>query len=126
MSWKRVSEPISGSPSQENSAGLGSRFCGTACCNPVSGEVKAFLSNRNALPYLKETPQSIDEKELKRYDVIVVMEQVQANAVLGACPECKVRIIAWNIEDPYFLARDDAENIFLQIENKVKELAKSV
>jgi protein-tyrosine-phosphatase len=93
---------------------------------PVSGEVKAFLSNRNALPYLKETPQSIDEKELKRYDVIVVMEQVQANAVLGACPECKVRIIAWNIEDPYFLARDDAENIFLQIENKVKELAKSV
>jgi protein-tyrosine-phosphatase len=93
---------------------------------PVSGEVKAFLSKRNAVSYLKETPQSIDEKELRRYDLIVVMEQVQANAVLRACPECKARIVAWNVEDPYFLARDDADNVFLQIENKVKELAKSL
>jgi protein-tyrosine-phosphatase len=93
---------------------------------PVSGRVKAFLAKRDALQNLKDTPQSMDEKDLRRYDLIVVMEQRQANAVLRVCPECKSRIVSWNVEDPSFLTQEDAENIFLQIENKVEELAKSL
>jgi protein-tyrosine-phosphatase len=91
---------------------------------PISGQVQAFLAKRDAVQYLKQVPQSIDEKNLRCYDLIVAMEQVQANAILRACPDCKTRIVTWNVEDPYFLAPEDAEDIYLQIENKVEELAK--
>ena len=91
---------------------------------PISEQVKTFLAKRDALQYLKKFPQSIDEKDLRCYDLIIAMEQVQANAVLRACPDCKPRIVTWNVEDPYFLAREDAEDIYVQIENKVAELAK--
>jgi len=93
---------------------------------PISGLVKAFLAKRDALQYLKETPQSMHKKDLRCYDLIVAMEQVHANAVLRACPECETRIIEWNVEDPYLLSREDANEIFMQIENKVEELAKSL
>lgn len=93
---------------------------------PISEQVKSFVAKRDAIQYLKESPQSIYEKNLKCYDLIVVMEQIHANEVLRACPECKTRIIKWNIDDPYFLAREEAEKIYIQIENKVKELAKSM
>ena len=93
---------------------------------PISGQIKEFLAKRDAAQYLKEHPQGIDEKNLQCFDLIVVMERIQAYAVLRACPECKTRIITWNVEDPYFLARKDAENVYVQIENKVEELAKSL
>jgi protein-tyrosine-phosphatase len=91
---------------------------------PISGQVQAFLAKRDAVQYLKQVPQSIDEKNLRCYDLIVAMEQVQANAILRACPDCKTRVVTWNVEDPYFLAPEDAEDIYVQIENKVEELAK--
>ena len=93
---------------------------------PISGQIKEFLAKRDAAQYLKEHPQGIDEKNLQCFDLIVVMERIQAYAVLRACPECKTRIITWNVEDPYFLARKDAENVYVQIENKVEELANSL
>ena len=93
---------------------------------PVSIHVREYLAKQNAAQYLKKTPQSIDEKNLKLYDLIVAMEQIHTNAVLRVCPECENRIVEWNIEDPYFLAHEDAENIYMQIENEVEELAKSL
>jgi protein-tyrosine-phosphatase len=93
---------------------------------PISEQVKTFLAKRNAVQHLKQFPQSIDEKDLMCYDLIVAMEQVQANTILRACPNCKTRIVTWNVEDPYFLAREDAEDIYMQIENKVEELAKNL
>jgi len=93
---------------------------------PISMQVKAYLAKQNAAQYLKKTPQSIDEKDLKRYDIIVAMEQIHMNAILRVCPECETRIVEWNIEDPYFLKNEDARKIYAQIENKVEELAKSL
>jgi protein-tyrosine-phosphatase len=84
------------------------------------------LAKQNATQYLKKAPQSIDEKKLKVYDLIVAMERIHTNAILSICPECETRIVEWNIEDPYFLRNEDAKNIYAQIENKVEELAKSV
>jgi len=55
---------------------------------PISMQVKAYLAKQNAAQYLKKTPQSIDEKDLKRYDIIVAMEQIHMNAILRVCPEC--------------------------------------
>jgi protein-tyrosine-phosphatase len=34
--------------------------------------------------------------------------------------------VEWNIEDPYFLEREDAEKVYVRIENKVEELAESL
>jgi len=93
---------------------------------PISTQVKEYLAKQDAAQYLKKVPQSIDEKNLGGYDLIVAMEQMHAKAVLRVCPECENRIIEWNIEDPYFLKNSDARKIYAQIENKVEELAKSL
>jgi protein-tyrosine-phosphatase len=93
---------------------------------PVSRQVREYLAKRNAAQYLKKAPQSIDEKKLGEYDLIVAMEHVHTNAVLSVCPECATRIVEWNIEDPYFMEQEDVENIYVRIENKVEELAKSL
>ena len=93
---------------------------------PVSRQVREFLAKRNATQYLKEVPQGIAEKKLWEYDLIVAMEHMHTNAVLSVCPECKSRIVEWNIEDPYFLENEDAERIYVRIENKVDELAESL
>ena len=93
---------------------------------PISRQVREYLAKQNAAQYLKKTPQSIAEKKLGEYDLIVAMEHVHRNAVLNVCPECETKIEEWNVEDPYFLESEDAENIYVYIEKKVKELAKSL
>jgi protein-tyrosine-phosphatase len=92
---------------------------------PVSGEVRDYLRKRGTLQYLKDYPQSLDEKNLEDYDLIVAMDQKVKSAVLRKCPDCKERVVGWNIEDPYFETQD-AERIFEEIENQVKELANSL
>jgi protein-tyrosine-phosphatase len=93
---------------------------------PISRQVREYLAKQNSIQYLKKTPQSIDEKKLRDYDLIVAMDHIHTNALLSICPECEARIVEWNIEDPYFLENEDAKNIYAQIENKVEELAKSL
>ena len=93
---------------------------------PVSKEVKDYLKNLNAEKYLKSFSESLDEKNLRVYDLIVAMETRHKNAVLRKCPECVRRIVVWNIDDPYFEKKEDAETIYLEIENKVKKLAESI
>jgi protein-tyrosine phosphatase len=93
---------------------------------PVSEQVRKYLAKRNAEQYLRKAPQSIAGKKLEDYDLIITMEQRHKNAVLSMCPECKNRIVVWNIEDPYFLEYEDAQRIYNEIENKVTELAKSL
>jgi protein-tyrosine-phosphatase len=93
---------------------------------PISRQVKEYLAKQNATQYLKKTPQSIHEKKLGEYDLIVAMEHVRTIAILSVCPECKSRIVEWNIEDPYFLENEDAKSIYVRIEDKVEELAKKL
>jgi protein-tyrosine-phosphatase len=93
---------------------------------PISRQVREYLAKQNATQYLKKTPQSINEKKLRDYDLIVAMEHIHTNAILSICPECESRIVEWNIEDPYFLENENTKNIYAQIENKVEELAKSL
>lgn len=93
---------------------------------PVSEEAKKYLERENAEQYLKETPESLEGKQLDEYDLIVAMEPTHKDAALSKCPKCTEKIVVWNIEDPYFLPRDYAEKIFEQIRQKVKELADSL
>ena len=93
---------------------------------PISKQVQEYLAKRNAAQYLKQTPQSIYEKNLREYDLIVAMERIHENSILRVCPECETKLVDWNIEDPYFIEYEEAKNVYLYIENKVEELAKSL
>ncbi len=89
---------------------------------PISDEVRDYLRKRNAAQYLKAVPQSLDEKKLRNYDVIVAMDQKVENFILRKCFDCMKKTLTWTIKDPYF-EEQDQEKIFNEIENKVKELA---
>ena len=93
---------------------------------PISKQLQEYLAKRNAAQYLKQTPQSIYEKNLREYDLIVAMERIHENSILRVCPECETKLVDWNIEDPYFIEYEEAKNVYLYIENKVEELAKSL
>ena len=90
---------------------------------PVSEEVREYLRKERTEQYLKKTPESLEHKQLKDYDLIVAMEQRHKTAVLLQCPECKNKIVVWNIEDPYFLQGEDAKKVYDKIKSKVAELA---
>ena len=93
---------------------------------PISASIRKFLKKHEALQFLKKMSQSIDQKNLKSFNIIVTMQQTHTNAVLKRCPDCKKQIVERNIKDPYFLENEEAENVFNEIHNKVRELAESL
>jgi protein-tyrosine phosphatase len=93
---------------------------------PISAEVRQYLAKENAEQYLKKTPENLADKQLSSYDLIVTMEQKHKDIILIKCPECQGKTTVWNIDDPYFLDKEDAERIYDQIKEKVCELANSL
>ena len=85
-----------------------------------------YLAKENAKHYLKKSPESLGDKQLNDYDLIIAMEPRHKEVMLSNCPECENRIVVWNIEDPYFLPHGYTEKIFKQIKDKVEELANSL
>jgi len=96
---------------------------GISPANFISDLARQFLAEENAEKYLKDYPESLEEKKLNEYDVIVVMEEKLRRMVIERCPSCAGRIVVWNIKDPYFLPRREARRIFNLIKDKVSELA---
>ncbi len=92
---------------------------------PISETTKRYLAKESALKYLKHAPESLDGKKLNNYDFIVAMKPKHKEAILSQCPDCVDKIVVWNIDDPYFLPHGYAEKIFMQIKDKVVELANS-
>jgi protein-tyrosine phosphatase len=93
---------------------------------PVADEVREFLRRENAEEFLKDQPESLGGKRLGDYDVIVAMEDRHKAYVLSLCPECKDKIVVWNIKDPYFMDKEGAWKVYEQIKQKVAELVKSL
>ena len=93
---------------------------------PISEHAREYLAKEDAEQYLKKTPENLTSKQLDDYNVIVAMQRGHKDAVLDKCPECKDKIVVWNIEDPYFMSHEDAERVYRQIEEKVKQLGKSL
>jgi protein-tyrosine phosphatase len=93
---------------------------------PISDHVREYLAKEDAEQYLKKAPENLTGKQLGGYDVIVAMQEGHKNAVLDRCPECEDKIVVWSVEDPYFVSHEDAEQVYRQIEEKVKQLAKSL
>ncbi len=92
---------------------------------PIAEKVKEFLRKENADKFLKENPEHLSSKQPMDYDIIVAMEERHKNYVLNLCPQCKNRIVVWNISDPYFMDKENAWKIYEQIKDKVIELANS-
>lgn len=91
---------------------------------PIAEEVKEFLKAENAEKFLKPAPETLSSKRLMDYDLIVAMENIHKEYVLSLCPQCKNKIVVWNIPDPYFMNNKEAMwKIFEQIKKKVMELA---
>jgi protein-tyrosine phosphatase len=93
---------------------------------PISEAARKYLARENAQQYLKKAPESINERDLDKYDLIIAMEPRHKDAILSKCPECKNKIVVWNIDDPYFLPQRYTEEIFKQIKDKVAELVNSL
>lgn len=102
---------------QADSAGINTTI-------PISEEARKYLARINAEQHIKQVPETLDQKKLNDYDLIVAMEQRHKEAVLRRCPGCEDKVVVWNIQDPYFLPSRDAQKIYEQIREKVKELAK--
>ena len=99
---------------------------GTQVETRISREAREYLAKQNAGQYLKKVPESLGTKQLSDYDLIVAMEQQHKDAVLNKCPECRGKIVIWNIEDVGFRPLEYVEKINKQIKEKVTELAKSL
>jgi protein-tyrosine phosphatase len=93
---------------------------------PISAKVREYLEKKHAGDYLKRKPENLETKKIGDYDVIIAMQQKHKDAILAKCPECRSRIVLWDIEDPYYMKCEEAEKVYAQIEEKVKQLAKSI
>ena len=95
---------------------------GISVAIPIADEVREFLREENAEQYLKNSPENLGGKRLMDYDVIVAMEDRHRDYVLSLCPECRDKVVVWNVRDPYFLNREEAWKIYEQIKEKVTQL----
>jgi len=93
---------------------------------PISDEAREYLRREGVEQYLKKHPESLGEKKLETYDLIVAMQQRHKDAVTQKCPTCEVKTIVWNIEDPYNMPYQEAEEIYAKIKEKVADLAKTL
>jgi protein-tyrosine phosphatase len=93
---------------------------------PVAREVAEYLAKENAEQYLKKVPEHLDGKKLEDYDLIVAMEQRHKDAVTRKCPSCEPKTVVWNVQDPYFMNKEDAITIYQLIKEKVEKLAEKL
>lgn len=96
---------------------------GVSVAIPIAEEIREYLRRESAEQFLKSKPEGLGGKRLGDYDVIVAMEDKHRDYVLSLCPECKDKIVVWNVKDPYFMNKEEAWKIYEQIRKKVVELA---
>jgi protein-tyrosine phosphatase len=99
---------------------------GTRITNKITKEAKEYLMSEGAIQYLKKTPESLNSKQLEQYDVIIAMEQRHRDAVLKKCPECKNRVVVWNVRDKSHFFHKRTEKINNQMKKIVTKYAGSL
>ena len=99
---------------------------GTRITSEITKEAREYLMSEDAIQYLKKTPESIDDKQLEQYDIIIAMEQRHRDSVLKKCPECKNKVVVWDVRDkiPFLYSR--TEKINNQMKKNVTEYAGSL
>jgi protein-tyrosine-phosphatase len=99
---------------------------GTKITNKITKEAREYFMSEDAIQYLKKTPESIDSKQLERYNIIIAMEQRHKISVLKKCPECKHKIIVWDVRDKIPFLHRRTEKINNQMKKKVIEYSESL
>ncbi len=99
---------------------------GTRITRKITKEAREYLKSEDALQYLKKAPESIDNKQLRQYNIIIAMEKRHSDAILKKCPECKNKMIVWDIPDKIFFLRGRTEKINNQMKKKVTAFAESL
>jgi protein-tyrosine-phosphatase len=99
---------------------------GTKIVSKITKEAREYLMSEDAVQYLKKAPESIDNKQLEQYNVIIAMEHRHRDSVLKKCSECKNKIVVWDIPDKIFFLRKRTEKINNQMKKKVTEFAESL
>jgi protein-tyrosine phosphatase len=99
---------------------------GTRIARKITKEAREYLKSEDALHYLKKTPESIDDKQLEQYNIIITMEKRHGDVVLKKCPECKNKIVVWDIPDKIFFLHRRTEKINNRMKKKVTEFAESL
>jgi protein-tyrosine phosphatase len=99
---------------------------GTEIASEIAKEAREYLTSEGAVQYLKKAPESLDSKQLEHYDVIVAMEQRHKDAVLEKCPECKNKVVVWNVRDKNSFFARATEKLDNQMKRYVTEYAESL
>jgi protein-tyrosine-phosphatase len=99
---------------------------GTHAYYKIMDVTKQYLETQSAIQYLKRVPEGVEGKRLDEYDLIVTMNPIHKRVILNICPNCAGRVQVWDIEDPYGFPPEQAERIYDQIRQKVKELTKTI
>lgn len=93
---------------------------------PISEDASKFLMRESAQKHLKTSPESLSQKVLESYDLIVAMETRHKEVIVSRCPQCADKIVVWSIPDPYFLPPEHTEKVFNKIKTQVQKLNESI
>jgi len=65
-----------------------------------AGSARNYSAKESAEKYLKHCPESLDNKHLSNYDLIIAMEPHLRDAILSKSSECENKTVVRNNEDP--------------------------
>jgi protein-tyrosine-phosphatase len=99
---------------------------GTQIATEITKEAREYLTSEGAVQYLKKTPESLNSKQVEQYNVIIAMQQRHRDAVLKKCPECKNKIVVWNVRDKSRFFHKRTKKINSLMKKYVTEYAESL
>lgn len=99
---------------------------GTNIARKITKEAREYLMSEDAIQCLKKKPESIDSKQMEQCDIIIAMEQRHRDSVLKKCPECKNKVVVWDVRDKIPFLHRRTEKINNQMKKNVTEYAGSL
>jgi protein-tyrosine-phosphatase len=87
---------------------------------------RRYIDKEGATEFLEIIPDSLSSKNLSDYDLIVAMEKEHEDVIIMQLPECKDKVVVWQINDPYQMPYKQASREFDKIKSKVVHLAKTL
>ena len=102
------------------------RSAGTEPAFDIAPNAKDLLKGENALRYVKERPEALNEEMVDEANLIVVMKERHRQELMKRYPHAREKIRVWDVDDPIFLPPGHDRRIMEIIKSKVKELASSL
>lgn len=94
---------------------------GVAAVDFVSQETKDQLDERDAIEYVKPSPDQISQRALNEADKVVCMMPKHSEYIKRNFDVEPENIEVWNIEDPIHPGKEP-EEAFQEIENKIRKM----